>query len=81
MIVLRDLSKSFDGGKRFAVHALSLAVEDEIVMSNVARGLQRRRKTKARVAQARTAERQATCTCASRYHPTPSLNAGTTTCT
>lgn len=28
MIVLRDLSKSFDGGKRFAVHPLSLEVED-----------------------------------------------------
>lgn len=28
MIVLRDLSKSFDGGKSFAVHPLSLEVED-----------------------------------------------------
>jgi len=32
MIVLRDLSKSFDGGKRFAVHPLSLEVEDGEIM-------------------------------------------------
>ncbi len=32
MIILRDLSKSFDGGKHFAGHPLSLEVEDGEIM-------------------------------------------------